>query len=199
MSDFDLHSFWIDQAEAHIATAQATFDALESAFGQWVDVCEDSIRRGGKILTCGNGGSAADAQHIAAELSVKLHADRAPIPALCLSLDPSAMTACANDYGFDQIFSRQINALGREGDVLIGISTSGNSANVLQAFKQAKMQGLVTIGLTGEKGGSDQSPLQDLCDIILAIPESYTGRIQEMHITLGHMFCAALEKRLSLT
>lgn len=160
----------------------------------WVDKAAACVRAGGKILFCGNGGSAADAQHIAAELSVRLKEDRGPIAALCLSLDPSALTATGNDYGYDQVFARQVRALGKKGDMIVGISTSGNSPNVLEALKTARSLGIITVGLTGDKGGN----LSALCDIALKIPSANTARIQEMHITMGHIFCGALEKTLGL-
>lgn len=153
------------------------------------------IEGGGKILFCGNGGSAADAQHIAAELSVKLCQDRKPIAALCLSLDPSAMTACANDYGYEQIFARQVSALGQSGDMLVGLTTSGNSKNVIEAIEAAKEKGISVVVLTGETGGK----VALMADLAIKIPCSdSTARIQEMHILMGHIFCGALEQRLGL-
>jgi D-sedoheptulose 7-phosphate isomerase len=145
-------------------------------------------------LFFGNGGSAADAQHLATEFAVRYVKSRKPIAALALTTDTSSLTAIGNDYGFEDLFARQIEALGKKGDVAFGISTSGKSPNILKALKTAKAQGLVTIGLTGESGG-DMGPL---CDVLVKIPSKTTARIQEMHITLGQMLCGALEKKLGL-
>lgn len=189
---FDLEAYWRSETEAHMQTAEKTFATLLPSLSEWVDISVAAIEQGGKILFFGNGGSAADAQHIAAELSIKLCDDRPALPGLCLSLDPSAMTACANDYGFDQIFARQIAAIGKADDVAVGFSTSGNSENVLNALKAAREMGMKTIGLSGETGGQ----MNDFCDVLLKVPHSYPGRIQEMHITLGHIYVGAVEKRL---
>lgn len=134
----NVQDLWAKETAFHREVAEKTFAMMGPLLEQWVDKAEQVIRSGGKILFCGNGGSAADAQHIAAELSVKLCQDRAPIAALCLSLDPSAMTACANDYGYDQVFARQISAIGQAGDMLVGITTSGNSKNILEAIDSAR-------------------------------------------------------------
>lgn len=191
--NFDL--IWKTETSHHMKIAEETFDSLSSFVGEWVDLAEKTIRAGGKIMFCGNGGSAADAQHIAAELSVKLCQDRLPIAAICLSLDPSAMTACGNDYGYDKIFSRQVQALGRTGDLLVGLTTSGNSKNVLEAIEIAKKNGIKSVVLTGASGGK-ASPLADLA---IKVPcADSTARIQEMHITMGHIFCMVLEQRLGL-
>ncbi|MDH5723737.1 MAG: D-sedoheptulose 7-phosphate isomerase, partial [Alphaproteobacteria bacterium] len=171
-----------------------TFETIFDDFEQWLETGVETISNGNKIIIFGNGGSAADAQHIAAEMSVKLKQDRAPIPAISLSMDASAITACGNDYGFEYIFSRQIEALGRKGDMAVGISTSGNSANVLKALTSARTIGMKTIGLCGSHGGK----MPEHCDIILKIPSDNTARIQEMHITMGHIFVGALEKKLGL-
>jgi len=193
-SSFDAKTFWIDSAEDHRNVTQKTFEALYDDFERWLDVGFKTISNGGKIIIFGNGGSAADAQHIAAEMSVKLKQDRAPIPSISLSLDASAITACGNDYGFDYIFSRQIEALGNKGDMTVGISTSGNSLNVLKALTQARNMGMSTIGLSGSEGGK----MPEYCDVLLKIPSDNTARIQEMHITMGHIFVGALEKKLGL-
>jgi D-sedoheptulose 7-phosphate isomerase len=159
-----------------------------------VDICETSIRDGGKIMFCGNGGSAGDSQHLATELSARYIKDRAPIAAIALTTDTSMITAIGNDTGFDAIFSRQVEAIGCKGDTIIGITTSGQSANVLKALEAARKMGIATIGLSGRDGGK----LPPLCDALLVIPSSTTARIQEMHITLGQMLCGALEQRLGL-
>jgi len=194
MSTFDLDRFWVDETAAHMEVARKTFMAMPEPFGQWLDVCEDCIRAGGKILFFGNGGSASDAQHLATELTARYITDRKAIAALALTTDTSALTAIGNDMGFEHLFARQIEALGKEGDIAIGISTSGNSANVLAGLKTARAQGLITVGLSGKDGGQ----MHDLCDILLVVPSDTTARIQEMHITLGQMLCGALEQRLGL-
>ena len=191
---FDLPRFWQDQAAEHIAAAQKTFETLQPDFARLLDACAKSIQNGGKILLFGNGGSAADAQHLATELTIRYVQNRAPIAAIALTTDTSALTAAGNDLGFDQIFSRQIEALGRPGDVAIGISTSGNSPNVLNALKTARKHQLATAGLTGQDGGK----MPACCDILLKVPATATARIQEMHITLGQMLCGALERKLGL-
>lgn len=193
-STFNTKAFWDEITAEHMRIAELTFDSQFSRFETWVNAAEQSIKNGNKIIMFGNGGSAADAQHIVAEMSVKLRQERAPIAALSLSLDASAITACANDFGFDQIFARQILTLGKKGDLAIGLSTSGNSPNVLNALKTARDLGMTTVGLSGETGGK----MAQLCDILLTVPSTDPGRIQEMHITLGHMFVGALEQKLGL-
>ena len=156
-----------------------------------IDCIWDSMQHGGKLLLCGNGGSAADAQHLATECMVRLQTDRYPLPAVALTTDTSLLTAAGNDYGFDIIFARQVEGLGRAGDVLLALSTSGNSRNVLLAVEEARHQGMRTLGLLGKGGGA----LRDMIDIALVVPSSNTQRIQEAHITVGHVLCAALERR----
>lgn len=151
---------------------------------------ETAFRDGKKILLCGNGGSAADAQHIAAELSGKFYLDRDPLPAEALHVNSSFITAVANDYSFEEVFARMVKAQGKQGDVLIAISTSGNSANILQAIKVANEQKMVTIGLTGEDGGK----MKDLCKYLIKVPSTDTPRIQEAHILMGHIICELVEK-----
>ena len=153
-----------------------------------------AIRDGNKIVFFGNGGSASDAQHLATEMSVKLKEDRAPIAGLALTTDSSALTAIGNDYGFDHLFERQIRALGRPGDIAVGISTSGNSANVNLAPQAAREVGMVATGLSGRDGGK----MVGLCDPLIIVPSDQTAHIQEMHITLGHMLIGALEIELGL-
>ena len=159
-----------------------------------VACCAKSIKGGGKILLFGNGGSAADAQHLATELVVRYKADRAPIAALALTTDSSALTAIGNDLGFDQLFARQVAALGRPGDVALGISTSGRSRNVVLGLEAARDGGLVAAALSGNDGGL----LRGLADPLLVVPSRTTARIQEMHIMLGQMLCGALEIELGL-
>ena len=151
----------------------------------------DSIKSGGKILWCGNGGSAADAQHLATELmgGMSDH-DRKPIPSIALTTDSSFLTAWSNDCGFESIFSRQIQGIGNDGDVLIGISTSGNSKNIIKAIKQAKYKKLKTIVFTGQKGGN----IDGLADLTIKVPSNNTQRIQESHIMIGQILCGILEQ-----
>lgn len=176
-------------------TVAKNFEALaelESVVQSAADAVLDTLQRGGKVMFCGNGGSAADAQHLAAELVGRYHRDRAPLPALALTVDTSALTAIANDYSYDEVFARQLRGLGREGDVLIALSTSGNSANVLRAIAAARETGIKTIGLTGQSGGQ----MRQLCDICICVPSDRTNHIQEMHIAVGHVICGEVEKRM---
>jgi len=145
--------------------------------------------RGGKVLLCGNGGSAADAQHLAAEFVNRFELDRPPLPAIALTTDSSIVTAIGNDFEYNQIFSKQVRALGVSGDVLIGISTSGNSENVAQAFLAARENSVVTIGLTGKDGGK----IAELSDMVINVPEHSTALIQEIHITIGHLLCRLVD------
>jgi D-sedoheptulose 7-phosphate isomerase len=159
-----------------------------------VDACEVSLRRGGKLMFCGNGGSAADSQHLATELLIRLRGsvERASWPALALTLDPAALTAGGNDYGYEFVFERPLRGLGRRGDVLFGITTSGRSANVVRALRAAREMGIVTVGLLGGPG----EPAMSLCDHALLVPDSETARVQECHIALGHAVLELLEDRL---
>lgn len=152
----------------------------------------DLVSKGGKVLFCGNGGSAADSQHLAAELVIRLRSsvNRAAIPGIALTVDPSIMTAGGNDIGYDNVFARGVEAYGRVGDVLIGISTSGNSENVLRAINQAKKQNVLAIGLLGKDGGK----IAPECDLSVIIPSDNTARIQESHILVGHIWCEMIEE-----
>lgn len=149
------------------------------------EACKQSIKSGHKILICGNGGSAADSQHIAAELIGRFVKERESLPAIALTTDTSILTAVGNDYGYAEVFRRQVQGLGNSGDVLIGISTSGNSKNIIVAFEEAKRKGLVTIAFTGEKSSDSEK----IADFTLKVPSSVTARIQECHIMVGHMIC----------
>jgi D-sedoheptulose 7-phosphate isomerase len=153
----------------------------------------ECLSRGNKILLCGNGGSAADAQHIAAEFVGRYEKERRAFPSIALTTDTSALTALGNDYGYEQIFARQVEALAKEGDVLIAISTSGNSPNVLAAIAKAREIGCSTIGMTGQSGGK----MRDKCDALIAVPSDRTSRIQEAHITIGHLWCEYVDHKLS--
>ncbi|WP_207477547.1 SIS domain-containing protein [Arenibaculum pallidiluteum] len=184
--------FLFDQTfEEHMAVARACADTLRDPFARFVDVCAGALRDGRKLLFFGNGGSAADAQHIATELTVRFERNRAAMAALALTTDSSALTAIGNDFGFERLFARQIEAIGAPGDVAVGITTSGRSANITAALRTARERGLVAAGLSGRDGGD----LRGLADPLLIVPADSTARIQEMHITLGHMLCAALERQ----
>jgi D-sedoheptulose 7-phosphate isomerase len=180
--------------EEHQAVAAATLLAIAPSFNKLVSVCAASIHAGGKILLFGNGGSAADAQHLATELTVRFVANRIPIAALALTTDSSALTAIGNDLGFDYLFSRQLEALGRTGDVAIGISTSGRSPNVIKALHVAREMNITPAAL----GGGDGGELVGLADPLILIPSTTTARIQEMHIAVGQILCGALETELGL-
>ena len=149
-------------------------------------------KNGNKLLIAGNGGSAADAQHIAGELVSKFYFDRPALPAIALTTDTSIITAIGNDYGYEKLFSRQIEANGVKGDVFLGISTSGNSKNIIEGLKTAKEKGLITIGLTGENGGN----MKELCDYCICVPSNETPRIQEAHILIGHILCSIIEEAI---
>ena len=155
-------------------------------------ICIYSLRQGNKIMFCGNGGSAADAQHLAAELVGKLNFNRPALAAIALTTDTSILTAIGNDYGFEHVFSRQIEALGKPGDVLIAMSTSGNSKNIIEAILAAKKLGITTVGKTGRTGGK----MVGLCDMLLQTESDNTQEIQEWHMKIGHKYCALIEKRM---
>ena len=176
------------ELEGHLATIKATF-ALEADIKKACETAVATLKAGGKILLCGNGGSAADAQHIAAELTGRYKTERGALAGIALTTDTSALTAIGNDYGYEFVFSRQLEALGREGDLLIAISTSGNSGNVLKALELARKIGIKTIGLSGRTGGA----MNELCDLNLVVPSNDTPRIQEMHIMIGHIICQAID------
>ncbi|AHJ63419.1 D-sedoheptulose 7-phosphate isomerase [Granulibacter bethesdensis] len=165
--------------------------ARETLIRMGEDVCT-SIRNGGKLLIAGNGGSAADAQHIAAEFVSRLMYDRAPLPALALTTDSSALTAIGNDYGYEHVFERQVTGLGQKGDVFLGISTSGRSPNVIRALQAAREKGIITFGFTGVAGNA----MTELCDRLLLAPSPQTAIIQQIHITAAHMLCAVVERTL---
>ncbi|MCB1168409.1 MAG: D-sedoheptulose 7-phosphate isomerase [Leptospiraceae bacterium] len=157
-----------------------------------------SLQKGGKIMICGNGGSAGDAQHIAAELVVRYKGgnERKALPAMSLCVDPSIITACGNDYGYDQVFARQIEAFGKPDDCVLGITTSGNSRNIELGFEEARRAGVRTILLTGSTGGAIYQNRDDLVDICIRVPSDETARIQESHIMIGQILCSLIEKEL---
>jgi len=177
--------------EEHLEVAKA-LSGLAAAVSDAVDIIFDSLAAGGRLFTAGNGGSAADAQHIAAELTGRFRRDRRPWPAMALHANASALTAIGNDYGYDQVFARELSAHARPGDVLLAISTSGNSPNILRAIEAARRNKVKVIGLTGGGGGE----MRDVCDICLSVPSPSTPRIQEMHIMIYHAICELLEERL---
>lgn len=170
-------------------------DILPQATAQATQIIFHALANDGKILICGNGGSAADAQHFAAEMTGRFEQERMELAAIALTTDTSALTAIGNDYGFEHIFSKQVRALGRAGDVLIGISTSGNSANVLEAIHAAHEREMQVVALTGRDGGQAAAALRDQ-DVLLNVPYPRTARIQEVHITLLHAICDAIDAML---
>lgn len=178
--------------ERHAEVLARTLPRVEAGFATWLNLAVSAVRAGNKVMFCGNGGSAADAQHLATELSVRFKADRPAIAGLALATDAAAMTATGNDLGFEQLFARQIEALGRPGDMLIGISTSGNSANIIAGVNAARQRGCHTVALLGCDGGA----LRDRVDVPIIVPSAETARIQEMHILIGHAFCDSLEHAL---
>lgn len=179
--------------ERSMAVKKALLERCPAQIAAVADACADSLKGGGKILIFGNGGSAADAQHMAAELVVRLISsfEREAIPALALTVDSSLLTACSNDYGYEYVFSRQLEAFGQEGDIAIGISTSGNSGNVVKAFEVARERGVKTVLMSGESGGK----LKDLADLAILVPSEVTSHIQECHIACIHMICEIIERK----
>jgi len=181
------------QLQEHLALFRS-LSGLAEATERVADAVVYALRNGNKLMLCGNGGSAADSQHLAAEFTGRFVKDRKPLAALALSTDSSALTCIANDYSFDEVFARQVLALGRSGDCLLAISTSGNSRNITRAVEAARMIGIRTIGLLGRDGGL----LRGICDLALVVPSPTTARIQESHIFMGHTLCAMVESRLGL-
>lgn len=163
--------------------------SLSDSIHQVAQLILNAFKQGNKLLLCGNGGSAADAQHIAAEFTGRYQKEREPLPALALHTNISAVTATGNDYSYDQIYEREVKAHGKKGDILIAISTSGHSKNILLAVQAAKERNLTTIGFTGSQGGK----LKELCDLSLCVPSDFTPRIQESHILIGHILCELVE------
>ena len=157
-----------------------------------VELWTNTFRNGGKILFCGNGGSAADAQHLAAELSGRFYLNRAPLYAEALHVNTSYLTAVANDFGYEHVYARMVEAAGRPGDLLVALSTSGNSPNILAAVQQARTIGMAVVGFTGQSGGQ----MADLCDVLLNVPSTDTPRIQEAHMLIGHILCEQVERNL---
>ncbi len=194
MSDIggDFRPQIVSELQTSIAVKRKTIEQNVETIQRVIEVVLHSLRRGGKLLLFGNGGSAADSQHIAAEFVSKFSFDRRALPAIALTVDTSILTSTANDYAYERVFARQIEALGKPGDVAIGISTSGNSPNVLKAVEQAKSQDLITVGFTGANGGK----LKEAVDVCLCVPSDSTARIQEVHITVAHIICGVAEREL---
>ena len=179
----------INELYEHQKLIQKVIDSLTGAITSACEIMTLTLKNGNKVLIAGNGGSAADAQHIAAELSGRFVKERKALPGIALTVDTSALTAIANDYGYDHVFSRQVEALAQPGDLFIGISTSGNSQGILNAFAAATKIGCKTLGLSGRDGGK----MNGLCDLNIIIPSDVTARIQEMHILVGHILCKAVD------
>ncbi len=179
----------LGEIHAHLESAQK-MESLAEDLQKAAQMAINTLKNGGKILLCGNGGSAADSQHIAAELTGRYKKERKGLCAIALTTDTSALTAIGNDYGYDFVFSRQVEALARSEDLLLGISTSGNSKNVLNALQVAREMGCQTLGFSGREGGE----MRNLCDVLLISPSNDTPRIQEMHILMGHILCDLIER-----
>ena len=180
--------------QASIDTKQQILqnEELLSTIQKVVDVITGAFKKGNRVYFCGNGGSAADAQHLAAEFSGRFYTDRKALPAEALHCNTSYLTAVANDYGYDVVYSRMIEGIGQTGDILIGLSTSGNSVNIIKAFDVAKEKGIVTVAFTGITGGQ----MKSISDYLINIPSSDTPRIQECHITIGHIICQLVEEKV---
>jgi D-sedoheptulose 7-phosphate isomerase len=190
----DISQFYSESLRESAAVKQLTIDACRSEVLQAIELIVQAYRDGQKLLFCGNGGSAADCQHLATELMIRLNHEiqRPALAALSLCTDPSAMTACGNDLGFDQVFARGVEGMGSAGDVLIGISTSGRSRNVVLAVEKARQKGMKSICLLGGTGGT----LKEISDVAIVVPSANTQRIQETHITIGHIICESVERIL---
>lgn len=177
------------ELHSHLETINKVIETMEDKLEEAATLVLKILKAGNKILLCGNGGSSADAQHIAAELTGRYKSDRPGLPAIAITTDTSALTSISNDYGYDRVFDRQIEALANKGDLIIGISTSGNSQNIINALKVGRELGCNTLGLTGKGGGE----MNQICDINLIVPSNDTPRIQEMHILFGHIICQVVD------
>jgi D-sedoheptulose 7-phosphate isomerase len=182
----------IIQASIDVKQQVLENDALLQTVASVVDLISEAFNNGNRVYFCGNGGSAADAQHLAAEFSGRFYTDRKALPAEALHCNTSYMTAVANDYSYDVVYARLIDGIGNKGDVLIGLSTSGNSGNIVKAFESARSKGMTTVGFTGLSGGV----MKGLCDHLLSVPSTDTPRIQESHILLGHIICQLVEEKV---
>jgi D-sedoheptulose 7-phosphate isomerase len=193
MAHFKFADYFSENIMDHQQTI-GSIAVLQTMIEKAVSEMTCSLNAGQKLIFCGNGGSAADSQHLAAEFTGRFTAERKPLAALALTTDSSALTCIGNDYSFDDVFSRQLAALGKSGDTLVAISTSGNSANVVKAVQVAKEMGIYTIGMLGKDGGK----LSSLCHLNILVPSTNTARIQEAHILIGHILCGAVERSLGL-
>jgi D-sedoheptulose 7-phosphate isomerase len=182
-----------NEFSSHLETITKVINLMEEKLEAASILAVETLKNGNKILLCGNGGSAADAQHIAAELTGRYKTERRGLPGIALTTDTSALTAIGNDYGYDRVFDRQVEALANKGDLIIGISTSGNSKNIISALKLGKELGCKTLGFSGRDGGA----MNVVCDINLIVPSNDTPRIQEMHILFGHTICQIIDNELS--
>lgn len=180
----------IIQASVSVKEQILKDEAMLDTVARCSEAITQAFKNGNKVLFCGNGGSAADAQHLAAEFSGRFYTDRKALPAEALHVNTSYITAVANDYSYDVVYSRMIDGIGRPGDVVVGLSTSGNSGNILKAFESARKIGMITVGFTGATGGK----MKDLSDYLLNVPSTDTPRIQESHILLGHIICQLVEE-----
>ena len=193
MKKFDLKELYQKEIQNHIQSTNLFLENNFDEFKKFLDLCIKSIKKGNKIIFFGNGGSAADAQHIATELVVRYKKNRKSIPAISLSTDTSTLTAIGNDFSFNRIFSRQIESIGKNGDVAVGISTSGKSPNILNALDLAKRKKIISVLLT-KKNYPNKKKINRITDIVLGVPAKETARVQELHILLGHLLCAALDE-----
>ena len=193
MKKFDLKELFQKEIQNHIQSTNLFLENNFDEFKKFLDLCIKSIKKGNKIILFGNGGSAADAQHIATELVVRYKKNRKSIPAISLSTDTSTLTAIGNDFSFNRIFSRQIESIGKNGDVAVGITTSGKSPNILNALELAKRKKIISVLLT-KKNYPNKRKINRITDIVLGVPAKETARVQELHILLGHLLCAALDE-----
>ena len=184
----------LSEFNSHLETIQKVIMTMDGPLGKASQIAVDTLKAGNKILLCGNGGSAADAQHIAAELTGRYKTERKGLAGIALTTDTSALTAIGNDYGYDRVFDRQVEALANKGDLIIGISTSGNSKNIISALKLGLEMGCKTIGFTGRDGGD----MNSVCDVNLIVPSDNTPRIQEMHILFGHTMCQIIDDNFKM-
>jgi len=193
MKKFDLKELYQKEIQNHIQSTNLFLENNFDEFKKFLDLCIKSIKKGNKIILFGNGGSAADAQHIATELVVRYKKNRKSIPAISLSTDTSTLTAIGNDFSFNRIFSRQIESIGKNGDVAVGITASGKSPNILNALDLAKRKKIISVLLT-KKNYPNKRKINRITDIVLGVPAKETARVQELHILLGHLLCAALDE-----
>lgn len=182
----------MDHAQAGLSARKAFFDTKSELIVEIARSMAVCLAGGGKVMFCGNGGSAADSQHLAAEFTNRFKLERPPLPGLALTTDTSALTAIGNDYSFDQVFEKQLQALGRPGDILVGLSTSGTSTNVIRAMREAKRNDILTVGLCGQSGAE----MATVSDFLVTVPSGDTPVIQEIHISAGHMFCHLIDHYL---